>query len=136
VTTSSDRSDPSRSIFLRYLLLQIPGWVVLVLALLLARQWVEVPVWVFIVVPAIWVAKDLAVYPFVRSAYDNRPQPPGERLLGSRAIAIEPLEPSGYVRLGGELWRAVLAEGEPPLPKGAAVRVKAIDGLTLIVSRR
>ncbi|HEX6817888.1 MAG TPA: NfeD family protein [Ktedonobacterales bacterium] len=57
-------------------------------------------------------------------------------LVGERAMVIEPLGPSGRVRVLGEDWAARLAK---PLPEGAAlepeqpVRVLKVDGLTLIV---
>lgn len=57
-------------------------------------------------------------------------------LVGERATVIEPLGPSGRVRVLGENWSARLAK---PLPEGAAlapdqsVRVLKVDGLTLIV---
>jgi membrane protein implicated in regulation of membrane protease activity len=37
----------------------------------------------------------------------------------------------GYVRIGGELWRAEAASGF--VPRGAPVRVVAVRGLTLVV---
>ena len=57
-------------------------------------------------------------------------------LVGEQATVIEPLGPSGRVRVLGENWAARLAK---PLPEGAAleperqVRVVKVDGLTLIV---
>jgi membrane protein implicated in regulation of membrane protease activity len=40
--------------------------------------------------------------------------------------------PLGQVRLQGELWRARCEEGADP---GERVRVRALDGLTLVVER-
>lgn len=53
-------------------------------------------------------------------------------MLGAIAIAQTPLAPSGQVEIRGELWRASL-RGQASLPIGASVRVRDIDGLTLIV---
>jgi membrane-bound serine protease (ClpP class) len=55
----------------------------------------------------------------------------GQRsLIGRRAEAVERLAPSGYVRIDGELWRAV---AEAPVDAGAAVDITGVDGLTLRV---
>jgi membrane-bound serine protease (ClpP class) len=43
-----------------------------------------------------------------------------EALVGSRASAMEPLDPEGHILVEGEIWRAVSSE---PLPRGAALRV-------------
>jgi hypothetical protein len=40
--------------------------------------------------------------------------------------------PRGRVRLRGEIWNA---RGEEPVELGEAVRVEAVDGLTLLVAR-
>ena len=41
-------------------------------------------------------------------------------MVGSRATAMEPLEPEGHVLVEGEIWRAVSAT---PVPRGASLRV-------------
>ncbi len=54
-------------------------------------------------------------------------------MVGGRGEAIEPIEPGGRGRVSthGEIWSATAAE---PIPRGARVRVVAIDGMTLTVS--
>jgi membrane-bound serine protease (ClpP class) len=57
-----------------------------------------------------------------------------EQLVGTEAEVVQPIGASGaagLVRIHGELWRAVVSDG--PVPLGARVRVKKIDGLTLEV---
>ncbi len=57
-----------------------------------------------------------------------------EELVGTEAEVIQPIGAAGaagMVRIHGELWRAVVADG--PIPQGARVRVKKISGLTLEV---
>lgn len=54
-----------------------------------------------------------------------------EQLLGAVAVAVEDFESAGHVRLFGERWNAT-ATG--PVRAGDAVRVVAIDGLTLRVT--
>ena len=60
----------------------------------------------------------------------GRPQVGVEALVGSSAEVVEPCRPLGRVRLAGELWRARCDEGADA---GERVRVRAVDGLTLVV---
>jgi membrane-bound serine protease (ClpP class) len=56
-----------------------------------------------------------------------------EELVGATAVARTPIDPEGQVWIEGALWRARLADGEPPVPSGRPVVVEALDGLTLLV---
>jgi membrane protein implicated in regulation of membrane protease activity len=53
-----------------------------------------------------------------------------EALIGERAAVVASLSPEGTVRFRGELWRARSAV---PAQPGEAVRIAAVDGLTLEV---
>lgn len=66
-----------------------------------------------------------------------------EELIGEVGEVVEPVGPltqtgsggstgMGLVRVHGELWRAAIAAGAN-IPKGARVRVKKVDGLTIQV---
>jgi membrane-bound serine protease (ClpP class) len=55
-----------------------------------------------------------------------------ETLVGAVAEVVTPCIPVGSVRLQGELWQARCEEGAEP---GERVRVRALDGLTLVVER-
>ncbi|MDP9246149.1 MAG: nodulation protein NfeD [Chloroflexota bacterium] len=52
-------------------------------------------------------------------------------LIGALGVAKTELAPAGIVRAGGDEWTAVSESG--PIPQGAAVRVRRIDGVRLIV---
>ena len=52
-------------------------------------------------------------------------------LVGSLGVARTDLAPTGIVRAGGDEWSAVSESG--PIPQGAAVRVRRVDGVRLIV---
>lgn len=54
-------------------------------------------------------------------------------MRGARGIAKERLAPSGYVFVRGELWKAVLMKGSPPIEEREGVLVHAKEGLTLVV---
>jgi membrane-bound ClpP family serine protease len=55
-----------------------------------------------------------------------------ETMTGAPATAVTPLRPDGHVRVQGELWHARCAAGADV---GAALRVVAVEGLTLVVER-
>lgn len=66
--------------------------------------------------------------------YSHRESPTvgRETLVGRRAEVLTPLNPVGQVRLGGEIWEARCREGART---GDAVRIRAVEGLTLLVER-
>ena len=145
MTTPSNDSDspleraprnwPSLRVVPRYLLFQLPGWVAAVTAAAAGSRWLDLPLWIWIAVPLAWVVKDLLLFPFVWQAYSTEPSTlVGEgALMGAHGLALARLAPSGYVRVGSEIWRAELERGESPVPEGARVRVCGIRGLTLRV---
>jgi membrane protein implicated in regulation of membrane protease activity len=86
----------------------------------------DLPAWVVPAGVALLVARDLLLYPAMRAVFG--PAAPG-RPVGARGRCTEALAPSGYVRVEGELWRAL----HPPVPAGAEVVVVAAQGLDLLV---
>jgi membrane-bound serine protease (ClpP class) len=53
-----------------------------------------------------------------------------EALVGAAGEVTEACRPEGWVRVRGELWRARCEAGADP---GDRVRVRTVDGLTLVV---
>lgn len=125
----------SKRVVAKYLLLQLPALLFLILILLLLRHWEIIPRWVFWAVVAAWAIKDALLFPFVWRAYDPDSPAAGHSLVGARGVARERLAPAGYIRIGGELWRAELEKGEPPVEAGEVVVVREVRGLTLRVAR-
>lgn len=71
----------------------------------------------------------------VRAVIRAQRQPPAssvERLVGLEGVVHKPLDPEGVVMVGSEEWSATSVRGEE-LPRGARVRVTAVDGLRLTV---
>jgi membrane-bound serine protease (ClpP class) len=54
-----------------------------------------------------------------------------DALVGSRASAMEPLNPEGHVLVEGEIWRAIASE---PIPPGAPLRVVGHEQFLLHVA--
>ena len=121
--------------FWRYWLLQVPGWVLLAGLLVAADRWFDLPVMVPVLVLAAWLVKDVLLYRVLKPYYVVRDRRPDEEMVGERAIAQQPIDPRGYVKLGGELWIAELDAGSEPVPSGESVTVASVEGLTLKVRR-
>ncbi len=119
-------------VFLRYLVFQLPGWLIASAVAVGLVRWFEVRPGIAGLLFAAWVAKDFALYPFVRIAYGPGGGGPAEALVGAAARAEEPLAPEGWVRVGAELWRGRLADGASA-PRGAILRVREVRGFTLLV---
>ena len=70
----------------------------------------------------------------LRSQTDNEIKTGWEQLIGRPAEVRENLDPVGAVWIEGALWKARVEDGEPEVGIGNSVRVKSVDGLTLVVS--
>jgi membrane protein implicated in regulation of membrane protease activity len=81
---------------------------------------------------ALWLVKDLALFPLLRSAYEIDSRSVIERLIGEAGTTVEHLSPGGYVRVRGELWRAEV-HGESSIPVGRRVTVTGVRESTLLV---
>jgi membrane protein implicated in regulation of membrane protease activity len=130
---SSLRLPPLDRVLLRYLGLQVPGWILAIAAMIAVRRWVDLSLPVAAGILGLLVLKDLALYPFLRSAYASDGRHGTELLVGAHGVVTEAIGACGYVRVRGELWRAERADAAPEMPAGARVVVAAARGLTLIV---
>ena len=119
--------------FLRYLLFQIPQWLLLALFLRLLVEKSAVLPWVGQAFFVVWVLKDIAVFPLVRRAYENNAKTGSEELIGAKATTQERLDPEGFVRVRGELWKARAEPADQPINRDSVVTVCAARGLILTV---
>ncbi|MGH0028236.1 MAG: NfeD family protein [Myxococcota bacterium] len=122
-----------RSPLPKYLVLQTPGW-------FLASAVLGFFVWrgdlsrhMGVLLFGLWILKDFVLYPILKRSYEDGSPNGADGLIGALGTARERLDPEGYVRVGSELWRAVLANGHDPVEAGAAVRVLEVRQLTLRV---
>ena len=125
-----------RPIYLRYILLNIPGLVAVILILIIVQYWVDLPVWLFWSIIGFWIVKDALLFPFVWRAYDWERPGRSRTMIGAHGIARERLAPSGYVQVRGELWRAEIWGEGPPIEVGQSVQIVKMEGLTLYVERQ
>lgn len=124
-----------RPIYLRYILLNIPGLAAVILILIIIQYWVVLPVWLFRSVIAFWIIKDAVLFPFVWRAYDWERPGLNRSMIGERGIAKERLAPSGYVQIHGELWKAEKIGDRSPIEMGQSVKIVNMEGLTLFVEQ-
>jgi len=123
----------SRRTIARYTLFQIPVLILLSLGLAAAVRWWDLPVLVAYALVAVWIAKDVIMYPILRVAYEAGGSSGVDGIRDAFGVVTQPLVPSGYVRLGSELWKAELACDSGSVSVGSAIRVVELRGLTLIV---
>lgn len=117
---------------IKYLLFQIPGWIITAIALLMLLHWKFIPKWLAVLCFVAWLLKDLLLYPFLRRAYE--PGVTGSaRLVGSRGVAEGDLAPTGYIRVRGELWRAVVSPADNVIRSGTEVEVVSADRMEVFV---
>lgn len=100
------------------------------------RDSFDAPLWLAAGVPVAWVIKDYALYPMLRSAYEADYRRRIEHLIGAEGTTVEPLDPVGYVRVRGELWRARPHRPAVRAGKGCRVEVTGTEGTTLVVTPR
>lgn len=128
----SARRAPSAATLRRYLLFQVPGWLVAAGALAAAVEWWGLPVHWALLGFAAWLAKDALLYPIVHRAYEpDGAAPHGP--IGERGVADTAIDGEGWVRVGPERWRARRAADAGPIAAGAPVRVVGLRGHELEV---
>lgn len=120
------------SVFRRYLLIQLPSWVLAAVILYALSRWAGLPPLAGVILWIAYLAKDLLLYRFLRSAYEPGPSPGPERLVGLRGRA----ESDVWVRVNGELWEAFPGKGSPRFQQGDPVIVEAARGMRLMVRVR
>ena len=115
----------------RYLLAQIPGWIILacVAGWALAQGWItgSTATWI----AGLWLLKDAALYPLCRPGFETGPARGAHSLIGQEVRVISELNPRGQVWLNGERWSAYCPD--TTVEAGTTARVRDTDGLTLIV---
>jgi membrane protein implicated in regulation of membrane protease activity len=120
----------------KYALFQVPGWLGAAIVLLGLVEWLSLSPWAASALFTLWVIKDIALYPIVRSAYESDAKTGVEQLVGEKGMAQERLDPHGMVRIRGELWQAAAEPTEQSIEPNSEVKVTAATGLTLTVSKK
>lgn len=119
----------------RYILFQIPGWIITGLIIISLWNWRYLPGWIAVLGFIGWVFKDLLMYPLLRLAYENV-KPGSQALVGTRGVAQDRLDPRGYVRVRGELWNAIANPIDQVIIAGTEVEIVSAEGMQVIVTTR
>lgn len=122
-------------IVVKYTLFQLPELLLLVMALVVAGRWMTIPASFFWGFMIFLIVKDIAVFPFVWRAYDNRDAKRLHQLIGKKGVVVEPLHPQGVVRVNGELWKAEVYGKASGIDKEESIRVEDVKGLCLMVEK-
>jgi membrane-bound ClpP family serine protease len=122
------KRDWSFKILVRYALLQLPEIGLVISVLFFIRQWVELPLWAICFISLVWVAKDIILFFFTWRAYEWDQKEPMIGLIGH---VLDRLDPTGYIQIRGEKWRAEVVGMNSPIEKGQKVQVLGRQGLTL-----
>ena len=113
--------------------MQLPGLALVIGIMFLMKRWVDIPFWLMLFIPLAWVVKDIILFPFVWRAYDWDQKDKTGHMIGMHGIVSDRLDPTGYIMIRGELWKAETMEKELVIEKGQEVRIHGIHGLTLHV---
>jgi membrane-bound serine protease (ClpP class) len=123
----------SSKILLRYFLLQLPGIFFIAALIILLYLIKAVSFKVIWIVLAVWIIKDIVLYPLIWKSYDLSPNPGKASMIGQRGVALEAINPTGYVLVNGESWSARLKNKKSVIRKNDPIYVSDVQGLTLIV---
>jgi membrane-bound serine protease (ClpP class) len=104
--------------------------VLLVVAILAAVFWLPTT-WGIVAVIGAAVVELAEIALYVWYSKRRRATTGAEGLIGAVGVAVTACDPEGQIRVEGELWNAVCADGAQP---GDRVVVQRLEGLTLIVA--
>ncbi len=103
------------------------------LAVSLLKGSVALQIAVFVVITLVTM---LLIRPLARKVFTPKHQPTNaDRILGQEAavtVPIDPIEGTGQVKLDGKVWTARSLDGSP-IPEGARVVVRRIEGVKVLV---
>jgi membrane-bound serine protease (ClpP class) len=102
-----------------------------VLTLILALIFLPWP-WNFVVIGTAAVFEAVLATAGIRYTRRGLSTVGAQTMIGASAEVITPLEPTGQVKVNGEIWEAH-ADSSTQVGVGETVRIRSIDGLTLEV---
>ncbi len=123
---------PDKTTLFRYAVMQLPGIALAFIAAVVLSGLTQGDSRLIWSVFAIWVLKDILLFPRVWRAYQI-PEKENDAMVGETGQVVKHCQPEGIVEIHGVQWQAVIDDGESFLPAGTPVEVKDRKGLTLIV---
>ena len=93
---------------------------------------VHLPLWVLVILIVGLAVLDYFRYRMGRMTFFLPPRGHIEAMIGCEGVVTKSLDPMGYVKVQGVLWKAIYDEGT--LEKGTSIVVIKVDGLKLHVA--
>lgn len=105
----------------------------LVMTELLPKYDWEAPLWLTIILMAVWLVVSVSIYRAGSRALKNKPVSGLSSMIGVRGVAVKNINPNGLVRIKNELWAATSAEGD--ISEGEEIIVIDQKKMRLFVKR-
>ena len=113
--------------------LQAAAIAVLIIVVLPVFQ-INIPVWGIVSILTAYAVFAYIMYRISHPTVLYKPVTSPEAIVGKEGVVEVDLNPEGYVRVEGELWKAACPGGD--LRKGDRVVITCIKGLELTVERK
>ena len=92
---------------------------------------IHVPWWGLALLMLALAVVAYVTYRIGKGTFFIKPRGALESLIGCEGVVVKALAPAGYIKVRGELWKAVCEEYE--CRNGDVVEVLGVEGITLIV---
>ena len=125
----------TRKIIIRYSLFQIPSLLIVTLLVFTVNHWYILDNTIIVMIILFWILKDILIFPFVWKAYSHKDRDKSKTILNQHGVAVDTINPKGFVKINGEIWQAELVEPNDPINQGQPTEVVEIDGLKLKVRK-
>lgn len=125
----------TRKIIIRYSLFQIPSLLIVTLLVFTVNHWYILDNTIIVMIILFWILKDILIFPFVWKAYSHKDRDKSKTILNQHGVAVDTINPKGFVKINGEIWQAELVEPNDPINQGQPIEVVEIDGLKLKVRK-
>lgn len=107
------------------------GAIFIIVSLWLPQVGLEVPIWGLVLIMAAFMAYSIYTYIKGRGAMRKLPVVAPEIVVGSKGKVATAIDPRGYVRVKGELWKA---QSPYRLEPNDEIVVIAVKGIQLVVA--
>lgn len=133
MATTRKKPTWSRKTLLRYGLFQIPGIILVGMLLSGMHAFLGISGGTVAALFLVWLVKDGLLFFYVWPAYQVNEDDGWYSLNGLWGEVRRPLQPEGYIRIRGVLWKARAEDETRVIPSGTRVHVVGREGILLIV---
>jgi membrane-bound ClpP family serine protease len=111
----------------------VKGTILLSIVLWFLPLWgIRIPLWGLIMIVVVFLIYEIVTFRSGRRALERKPAIWSNAMIGCCGTATMPLNPSGYVRVNGELWHA--SSSDTNINEGDDIIVVGMDRLNLHVA--